>query len=193
MAILAIVQYEVHVLEQGRWHLHARYVREDRDRALEDARSTEAFVGRPTKVIRDVYDPDTGTNDESTIYISPRARRGPAQLPLAERQVLAIRGVRSRHRQRMIRKQAEAPSRRGLSPMFRILASVVIGLLVAFLITGLLAWLLSNGSGLNANTLSNLLLVVCLGAFLLTFLALVRGRTPWRTYQKERGDFADFD
>src|SRR5581483_4889535 len=57
----SVVHYEVHVLERGRWHVHARYAREERDRAMNDARATEVSTGHATKVVRDVFYPETGS------------------------------------------------------------------------------------------------------------------------------------
>src|SRR5436309_967980 len=70
----AVVQYEVYVLTQGRWSLHARYTGMQRADAIMDASATESQTGHATKVMRDTYWPDVNENEEITTYLSPKAR-----------------------------------------------------------------------------------------------------------------------
>ncbi|MEQ8736183.1 MAG: hypothetical protein RIC29_14750 [Rhodospirillaceae bacterium] len=72
--MLRVVQYEVHIFDEGRWYFHARYPGAERDQALSDARQTEYQTGYPAKVIKDTYHRDLNYSEESVIYISPNAK-----------------------------------------------------------------------------------------------------------------------
>ena len=43
--MLAITQFEVYVLDHGRWTIHARYGSDQRKAAIMDARNTEFTTG----------------------------------------------------------------------------------------------------------------------------------------------------
>ncbi len=68
-----IAHYEVYTLEDTGWVLHARYVNSEKTRALDEARALETYLGRPTKVMRESYDPETNRYGEQTVFLSPKA------------------------------------------------------------------------------------------------------------------------
>ena len=72
--MLAITQFEVYVLENGRWTIHARYGSDQRKAAVMDARTTEFTTGLPTKVVAETYFPEINESELVTAYISPKAR-----------------------------------------------------------------------------------------------------------------------
>lgn len=72
--MLAITQFEVYVLDHGRWTIHARYGSDQRKMAIMDARNTEFSTGLPTKVIVETYFPEIDEAELVTAYISPKAR-----------------------------------------------------------------------------------------------------------------------
>jgi hypothetical protein len=72
--MLAITQFEVYVLDHGRWTIHARYGSDQRKAAIMDARNTEFTTGLPTKVIAETYFPEIDEAELVTAYISPKAR-----------------------------------------------------------------------------------------------------------------------
>ncbi len=72
--MLSITQFEVYVLDHGRWTIHARYGSDQRKAAVMDARSTEFTTGLPTKVVAETYFPEIGESELVTAYISPKAR-----------------------------------------------------------------------------------------------------------------------
>jgi adenylate cyclase len=80
--MLRVVQYEVHILDEGRWYFHARYPGAERDEALSDARQTEYQTGYPAKVIKDTYHRDLNYSEETVIYLSPNAKsKAPKRKP----------------------------------------------------------------------------------------------------------------
>jgi len=81
----SITTYEIYLVDNGRWALHARYRREEREKALEEARNMERELNTQVKVVREIYDPSDNSNEETTIYstergsLKPRAAGGAAR------------------------------------------------------------------------------------------------------------------
>src|SRR5579862_8649800 len=73
----SITTYEVYLVDNGRWALHARYRREEREKALEEARNMERELNTQVKVVREIYDPSDNTNEETTIYTTERGSLKP--------------------------------------------------------------------------------------------------------------------
>jgi hypothetical protein len=169
----SVIHYEVHVLERGRWHVHARYVREERDRAMNDARNTEISTGHATKVVRDVFYPETGTNQEQTIYLSASARRIQPR-SVAERQTQAVQGITSRRRARARARQRSMF--RSRSPFVRIALAMGLSLAAASVMVTLLSWAFRNAPvATPVNSLTNMLLTAYISTFVVTFLTLLHG------------------
>ncbi len=70
----AVTHFEVYVFEQHGWALQGRYVSHERERAINEAKSLESYLGLPTKVVREYYDTASGMSDEQVVYLSPRIR-----------------------------------------------------------------------------------------------------------------------
>ena len=68
-----IAHYEVYTLEDAGWVLHARYMNSEKTRALDEARTLEVDLGRPTKVMRESYDTETNHYGEQTVFLSRKA------------------------------------------------------------------------------------------------------------------------
>lgn len=69
---LAIVHYELYVLETRGWMLHARYPRQQKDKAISEARTAESALGTGVKVMRETYFPSTNNCNEEVIYVTPK-------------------------------------------------------------------------------------------------------------------------
>jgi adenylate cyclase len=67
-----LTHYELYAFEGRDWTLQQRFVGSERDMAIQEAKSLEAHLGMPTKVIREYHNPQTGMSDEHVVYISPR-------------------------------------------------------------------------------------------------------------------------
>lgn len=75
---MIIVNYEVYVLEQSRgWMLHARFPRQERETALEEAKELERTLKVRVKVIRETYYTDDNLFEEAEVYISGGAKPAP--------------------------------------------------------------------------------------------------------------------
>src|SRR5262245_60505664 len=104
--MLAVTQYEVYVLQHGRWTVHARYTSEERKEAILDARTTEIGTGFPTKVMKETYFPDLNDTEIVTAYISPKAKEHQARRgagPLPARAAKAAAAVLARRRQARVK------------------------------------------------------------------------------------------
>jgi len=75
MAAGPVTTYEVYLVDNGRWVLHARYRREEREKALEEAHVIERELNTQVKVTREVYDPSDNSSEETTIYTSEKGTR----------------------------------------------------------------------------------------------------------------------
>ena len=71
---MAIEEYEVYYYQNGRWHVHARFEAAEREIAIEEAKSVETKLGFPARVIRETYDPESNTTEETVTYQGQRAK-----------------------------------------------------------------------------------------------------------------------
>ncbi len=78
MASLQVTTYEVYIVDNGRWVLHARYRRDEREKAIEEAKVIEREMGTQVKVSREVYNSSDNTSEETTVYASEKPVRRPA-------------------------------------------------------------------------------------------------------------------
>lgn len=60
------INFEVQVMQGGRWTIHARFPSTGREEAIEEAKQVGGLGA--VRVLRDVYNNDTGTSEEFTIY-----------------------------------------------------------------------------------------------------------------------------
>ena len=69
------VNYEVHVLQHGRWEIHARFPDKREKAALDEAKELETQVGiDAVRVVRETYNPIDGSSADNIIYSSPGHR-----------------------------------------------------------------------------------------------------------------------
>ena len=63
--------YEIYVAQNGRWERHARFAVNQRDAALEKAKTLQIMPSiQDVKVVHDVFDPSRGKSNASVIYRS---------------------------------------------------------------------------------------------------------------------------
>lgn len=71
------VHFEVHVQQSGRWSIHAQFNASQRDRAIEEAKKIEKTPGfESVKVVKETYDSDAGSHNDTTIYRGPKDAEG---------------------------------------------------------------------------------------------------------------------
>jgi hypothetical protein len=65
------INYEVHVLQKGRWEIHARYPDKREKAALDEAKELDTQVGiDAVRVVRESYNPIDGSSSDKIIYVS---------------------------------------------------------------------------------------------------------------------------
>ncbi|WP_142848301.1 adenylate/guanylate cyclase domain-containing protein [Telmatospirillum sp. J64-1] len=69
---VSITYFEVYIAENQRWMLHARFPREQRETAMQEAKVLEHSLDLPVKVVRETYFPRDNRTDEKTVYLSPK-------------------------------------------------------------------------------------------------------------------------
>lgn len=72
---MAIEHFEVYYFQNSRWHVHARFEAEEREIAIEEAKSVETNLGYPARVIRETFYPETNTTEEVVTYQGTRAKK----------------------------------------------------------------------------------------------------------------------
>ncbi|MCA0200713.1 MAG: hypothetical protein LCH56_07700 [Proteobacteria bacterium] len=180
--MLAITQFEVYVLDKGRWTIHARYGSDQRRAAIMDARTTEITTGLPTKVVAETYFPESNESELVTAYIGPKARE------LRESAKAIKRSGRSsgapRHMAAPGVKQSGAGRRdRGLRQvLMQGLVAAMFSLVAATVSTAVLSWGLKRsieaGLPVSATMSSTILTYAYATFFFFFFLSLSRSKLP---------------
>lgn len=132
--LFEIIQYEVQVFRDGHWEVRNRYPRSDRDHAFMQARHVDLNEMLPTRVVRDVYDPANGRNQEFTIFMSDRAKAGNIPVRAIPAKPTGKPAPKIRARQHEGRPAPLA---------FRITMAVGVGVVTALLITAITTWALA--------------------------------------------------
>ncbi len=185
---LAIVHYEVYTLDGQRWTLHARFNRDERDDALEEAKNVEQTLGLAAKVVRETYYPGNNMSEEALVYPGDKALRDRAV------QAPTVRAgghvpAPGRHGNFPIPEFADMPvaATKARKPSFGILAKLIIivagSLTIAGTATGVLnlffAKMPSFAKMLGANTISLVLFSTFVVTFLATALPLAMSMIGW--------------
>ena len=64
------INFEVQVMQGGRWTISAHFPSTGQERAIEEAKQIDSSGIGAVRVLRDVYDPETGMSNEFTVYQS---------------------------------------------------------------------------------------------------------------------------
>jgi len=196
-SMLAITQFEVYVLQHGRWILHARYSGEERHEAVLDARTTEIATGYPTKVLRETYFPEVNDSETVTAYISPKAKTARVAPPPATPFRAAANALARRRGTRAVKAPMSVSNL-----FFRVIVAGGLSLAAATLMTGLVNWILNQVSGdrmpISSETATMVLTYSYVVLFLLFFFSLFRSRLPlhrlladlWQKSTKSSADVA---
>ncbi|MGE3333893.1 MAG: hypothetical protein AB7I36_09630 [Rhodospirillaceae bacterium] len=136
-ALFEIIQYEVQVLQGGHWHVRARFPRSDRDHAFTEARRVDLNDMLPARVVRDIYDPQSGRSQEITIFMSDRAKTGNTRAAGAA-------APRPKSPARSTPKSAHARLNEKPAPLvFRATMALGVGLVTALLVTSITTWMMA--------------------------------------------------
>ena len=178
----AITLFEVHVYQNDRWSIHARYPSSDREEAVRDASATEGVTGFPTKVVRETYFPGSNNTETVTTYLSPKAKVLRARAGFSKK--VPPKAISGRAVNAPQTKQAP-PARQRLSVrnvLFRVVVAAAIALATTALIVGVLAWMLRRfaevGVPLSGAMTSTILTYGYIVVFIFSFASLFRSRLP---------------
>jgi hypothetical protein len=190
-ALLAIVQYEVHYFQEGRWLVQSRYPGDQRQDAINDASVTEAQTRRPTKVIKDTYLPHENRNETVTVYIGPLLK---AAMDKAKVQTVAqrpsmlytpTRHAKTQNAHHAVAKGRTAPRRKLNLPgdlLWRALIAVGLSLAAATVVTLMLSWMLRHSSDfgivISPDREGAILTMTYVGVFFLGLFSLFRFGAP---------------
>jgi hypothetical protein len=141
-----IVQYEVQVFQDGHWSIRARYTRSERDHAFTEARRIDLNEDHPARVVRDVYDPQSGRSQEFTIFMSDRAKAVRSGAQNAPRPKPGARATTKNTRARS--------NERPTSFAFRATMAVGVGVVTGLLITAIATWVLTTQQETFASVLA---------------------------------------
>lgn len=179
----AIVNYEVYVLEGREWSLYARFPGDERNKAIDEAVNVESQTGKPTKVTRETWYPESNTSEEAVAFISPRARKAQAEARAAAARSSAPGALVGGGGGAGIWPAGPVtppkPSARGF--VLRLSMVMVSSLIIAVLGTGLASLFVGQlaGMGISIGTsLSSLLFLVFVALFLLSAIPLVMAYVP---------------
>ncbi|MGB1027561.1 MAG: hypothetical protein ACPGYL_13460, partial [Rhodospirillaceae bacterium] len=70
----SVTHFEVYVLEGHQWTLQGRFISNEKDKAVEEAKNLEAHLKLPAKVVKEQLDTVSGLSNETVIYVSYRAK-----------------------------------------------------------------------------------------------------------------------
>ncbi len=72
-----LVSFEVYYLQDGRWQIHARYGRGEREESVEEARRLDTGGFSAACVVRESYEKSTNKSEEAVIYYTPTLKTRP--------------------------------------------------------------------------------------------------------------------
>jgi adenylate cyclase len=180
--MLAVTQFEVHVYQQGRWSIHARYPNSEREEAVRDAVATGSVASCPTKVIRETYFPETNSTETVTIYVSPKAKALRARASLPHKALPSDEHVAANRYSEGKSRQTARQRLSARNVFFRIVIAAAISVTTTTLIVGVLAWMLRRfadaGVALSGAMTSTVLTYGYVAIFLFSFGSLFRSRLP---------------
>lgn len=185
-AIFAIVQFEVHCYQDGRWTVQARYPSDERQKAISDAVSTEQMTRRPCKVVKETYYPHENQHDTVTVYVSPRAKEMIAKLkkPAAGHtgEAGAARAAKGMEARSGIKPAVRAIAPKAADLFWRSIIAMVLSLVAATIVTAMVSWIFSRlpdfGIHLDPSIESAVLTMSYMGVFLFGVLSLFRFGAP---------------
>ena len=164
------IHYEVYTQDVGnRWNLHARYERNERDAALNDAKNVERTLQIPAKVVRETYYPSNNHSEETLVYAGDSSLRAKMQARANAipryRAGVATRQTGSAH---VLKESIAADPAASLGSAAKLTLVVVAALTVAGTATSLVSAAIDPMGGQISSTLES---VILFGTFLITFFA----------------------
>ena len=184
--------YEVYVLQGTRWEIHSRYNAQQKDAAIQEAKTLEATPGiDSTKVVKEVYDPKEGLAEEFTVYKSESLKKKAPSVrevfagasPTAARAVRQDDSSPKRSAKGGAKGRRPPPRTKGrrsgrkssmVGVVVKVLLIMLFSIAIAALFTGIGAMNLpyrdAFGISLSGNSRTNVLFIIFLVSFILSAL-----------------------
>ena len=184
------ITYEVHVLQKGRWEIHATYPSDKRGPAIQDAKGLEKISTiEGVKVVRDVVTADSDTSASENIYASSNlaneqpkaateAKAEKAKTP-AQPQKKTAKASKPRNKTAAKPKgKKKAPPKKeakGGSSVFsviiKLLMMALVSVILAFFVSGIASvWI--KDTSLSGNLKANISLALFIGTAIISLLAM---------------------
>jgi adenylate cyclase len=170
----AIVHYEVYAQEGERWTLHARFRKDEREDAMEEAKTIESSLGNRAKIIRETYYPGDNTSEEALVYKSDKNFK-PRQRATAPRARAYARGdaaLSADIRTPDFRKRQTAKAAPGsVGVIIKLILVVAAALLIAFGVSAIVGNFLARVDSYGVTIRPNIASLSVFATFVLVFLA----------------------
>ncbi|AEO47574.1 adenylate/guanylate cyclase [Rhodospirillum rubrum F11] len=182
-----MTHYEVYLMElRGDWSLQQRYVSSERQEAIDEAKRLEAELNLPTKVVRELFNPQSGMAEEQVVYISPKARElreramrraGPHAAGGGPDSWVSSRG-----------EKAKAKGKAPATSLSDLMARMILVVTASLILAGIGGWLapsllsalsLTTGGGPASGNMRGVMVGVFLFLFTVSFLVIGRKLIPY--------------
>jgi len=156
--------YEVHVKQNGRWEIHARFTATEKEASIEEAKSLDTMKHiESVKVIQEIYDLDDGTSKEYNVYAPGQKKYRPPSKATATQSSSAGNASGAASRGKSSRKAK--PSLTFSALIWRMLAITVFSTIVGGLFTWFISMVTAETS-ITKNAQINIMIIT----FLVTFV-----------------------
>lgn len=171
---------------RGDWSLQQRYVSSERQEAIDEAKRLEAELNLPTKVVRELFNPQSGMAEEQVVYISPKARELRERAMRRAAPQAAGGGPDS-----WVSSRGEKTKAKGKPPstsLSDLLARMILVVTASLILAGIGSWLapsllsalsLSSGGGPASGNMRGVMVGVFLFLFTVSFLVIGRKLIPY--------------
>lgn len=185
----AIVHYEVYALDGQRWTLHARFRKDEKEEALEEAKMVENSLGFCAKVVRETYYPGNNTSEETLVYSSDRNFRPKVHAPVYRPRVYARgeAGFDAHIATPDFRATAKSRTSGSMGVLLKLMLVVAASLAIASGVTAIVNNFLAKLPGLiSYDSISLLVFVTFVVTFLASGVPLAMSVVDWREGQPRK-------
>ena len=166
---MKIEHYEVFFNKDGEWQLHGRYTSDQRQTALNDAKSMEGQIKLPCKVVKEQYDKATGSSSETVVYLSQRIREIETVKEIEPKNTYSYIPEETNNTQNTSEQNnLNINIKLGKNPFAIIVKIIFIAIVAAAIISGITA-LFMQTSMLEVETKSKILVTIFMTIFMLSF------------------------
>jgi adenylate cyclase len=181
-AARVVTTYEVHVMQESRWEIHARHALSAKEEALEEARNLNNLPSvEAVRVVKETYDASSGVGEELLIYQSSERQQQESAAARASRVVAAAKmaprpvpGRRPAQAQQVEEKLPPKPKPATIINVFLgIISSGIMSLCIAAMVALAIGFVLRNSASLGISVGESARTQLFAISFILTFILSV--------------------